>query len=419
MLTAYGFARPYNFTRAIPFLISLMFLVMVLGSAAVMVLTGELHWGTYRFAYFVYAGTLALGAATLSFVPRLAWCMIILCLIELSFGLVSSWLARSGLMNQTLLPENLRIISSQYQFHPLLQGRPTPNFRLVFPDGTLQHNSQGLRGAERIPTTLSRSVVVATLGGSSTYDIALLEGKTWPEALERKLGTKYAVLNYGVPGYSTAEHIIQTIFYLNAYGLKPHCALYYVGWNDIRSAHIPTLDPAYADFHLLSQSGNLLVRSPVVARISPVARITVRLFQSWADGLPLPKGYSGHIPNNKSDERLENIFRSNLNTIATINRSRGIETIFVGQILNRAKLRDERTSVWFPLVRNSDVWPLQARFNTILAETAESTGVAHANLPIEDFEDGDFIDNGHFSAKGSEKFATLLAEIVQTRCAQD
>ena len=56
-----------------------------------------------------------------------------------------------------------------------------------------------------------------------------------------------------MPGYTTVEHLIQTAFYQDKFGKPPRCAIYYVGWNDLRNAHIPDLDPGYADFHLPSQ----------------------------------------------------------------------------------------------------------------------------------------------------------------------
>ena len=79
------------------------------------------------------------------------------------------------------------------------------------------------------------------LGGSTTYDIGVPEGQKWSHFLEQKLGHEYAVLNYGVPGYSAVENIIQTLFYMNAYNIIPRCAVYFLGWNDIRNAHLPHL----------------------------------------------------------------------------------------------------------------------------------------------------------------------------------
>ena len=74
--------------------------------------------------------------------------------------------------------------------------------------------------------------------------------------------------------------------------------------------------------------------------------------------------------------RLEMIFRSNVRTIAAINKERKITSIFVGQILNRARLTASSRYGWLPLVSDKDVWPLQDHFNHILSLTLakNSTG---------------------------------------------
>src|SRR5262249_24217918 len=105
---------------------------------------------------------------------------------------------------------------------------------------------RGTRGSEHTAAQLQRNRVVAVLGGSTTSDIAGAEGQTWPDRLEQQLGAdRWSVINHGVPGYSTVEHLVQTAFYADAFGRRPDCALYYVGWNDIRNAGTPGLDPAY------------------------------------------------------------------------------------------------------------------------------------------------------------------------------
>ncbi len=118
----------------------------------------------------------------------------------------------------------------------------------------ISHTSEGTRGRDPAPHALDGRSVVATFGGSTTYDIGNGEGDTWSERLGEALGPQRVfVVNHGVPGYSTAEHLIQTAFYQTKFGKPPHCAIYYVGWNDLRNAHIPNLDPGYADFALPSQ----------------------------------------------------------------------------------------------------------------------------------------------------------------------
>ena len=428
----YGFARPYDFSRAFPFLTATLLLIFIVGIGGLLFATDSLSWGTYRLIYFAYIGAIALAAATLSFAPRFAWLLIALCTVECTLGIGTSILVNIHVLPHSRLPLNDQLSDeAEFQYHPLLMGVPTPNLFRFSPfkirhdsygvpgaeREKIQHDSYGLRGAERDKNKLRHQIIIATVGGSTTYDLGVSNGQTWSDDLERQLGDKYAVLNHGVPGYSTVENLIQTLFYLNSYDIRPKCAIYYEGWNDIRNAHVPNLDPGHARYALLKQVTALkLQKTPLLAKISPLSEIVLRYLQAWLEIIPLAKDFSSQDPVQGSDPRLENFYRANIKAIAAINESRGITSIFVGQVLNRAKLRKTTRYGFVPLVRDIDVWPLQARFNTILETTATKLGVPFLIPPIDNFEDSDFVDQGHFSAKGAEKFAAMLAPIVRADC---
>src|SRR5262245_26699350 len=215
MKTLYGLAKPYNFARALPFITGIALLFLIFFVLGVLALSGDVGWDTYRSAYFRYLGALAFAGAALSFVPRLAWLLIALCFIEFSLGVSTSVLHKVDMWNRSVLPTNTRIDQvslPQFQFHPLLQAVPKANFARSAPF-PVRHNSFALRGSERDLARLREQTVIAAVGGSTTYGAGVAEGQTWPDALERKLGLEYAVLNYGVLAYSTVEHIIQTALY--------------------------------------------------------------------------------------------------------------------------------------------------------------------------------------------------------------
>ena len=95
---------------------------------------------------------------------------------------------------------------------------------------------------------------------------------------------------------------------------------------------------------------------------------------------------------------------------------RGVVTIWVGQLLNRAQLRGDGRYGWLPLVRDRDLWPMQRRLNAVLAQTAKALGDVYVDVPIDDFSDSDFVDNGHFSPAGAQRFADSLAPVVRDAC---
>jgi len=417
MKALYGFGKPYDFHKILPFLAGLFLLLTILAAAgARFAATGHWNWGALREAYLLYLVGLSLAGMLLSIFPRIAWLVLAICFTEFLIGVGSYALAAIHVLPMPLFPATAAAtLNGQFQYHPLLQVIPTPNYSRLHPF-PISHDSNGIRGPERTSTELKQQVVIATVGSSTTYDVAVPNGQTWSDDLEQQLGRGYAVINHGVPGYSTVENLLQTLFYLDTYGVRPHCAVY-LGWNDIRNAHLPNLDPAYANFHLLSQFDIMNVRKkPLEVSFSPLARIMNRSLQAAFDPVPLAPNFLNDPPVPGTDVRLEQMFRRNLEAIAAINRERQIISIFVGQVWNRAKLQSKERYGFFPLVRDVDVWPLQDHFNGILRETADSIGVSNFIPPIDEFQGDDFADRDHFSAKGSAKFALMITPIVKSSC---
>jgi hypothetical protein len=100
-----------------------------------------------------------------------------------------------GLTHSSFFPANSSYdaFGSRFTWHPLLQTVPIRNATLA--KGRIHHNSLGMRGPEQKPESLSGKALIALFGGSTTYDIALAEGKTWPDRLVALLGSDhYTVL---------------------------------------------------------------------------------------------------------------------------------------------------------------------------------------------------------------------------------
>jgi hypothetical protein len=406
LLDHFGLLRPYRFERLLLALAALAVLAAIAIFAAALLQAGELTAGTQRAAYFLYLLAMAIVALALLRWPKAAMAVLALAALETGLGIATR-----------LLPEN----SSdpvRFAWHPLLQAVPIPSLDITTSTGVkLHHTSQGTRGREPTERELAERTIIAVFGGSSGYDVALSEGETWADRLEKALGGRFLVINHGVPGYSTVEHVVQTSFYQDTFGKKPRCALYYVGWNDIRNAHIKDLDPGYADFHLPSQVDSLRTRRLGGSNVlfSPLLTELARLVSAMVDTVQYAWNLSGTIKPG-SDPALEANFERNLRTISAINTERGVRTLWIGQLLNRARLQGDGQYGWLPYVKDKDVWPLQARFNEILARTAQSLGDPLVPAPIEAFGAADFVDQGHFSAAGAAKFARYVAPVVAREC---
>ena len=104
MKSFYGFTKPYDFNRAFPFATATFFLLLTIGVMVSAALFGRLGWDTYRFWYFLYVGSIALIAAALSFIPKLAWSLIALCFLEISLGLGTAVLTKTHILKKSILP---------------------------------------------------------------------------------------------------------------------------------------------------------------------------------------------------------------------------------------------------------------------------------------------------------------------------
>jgi lysophospholipase L1-like esterase len=391
-------------------LLALLALVAALWMGA----TGELPLGP-RAEYFLYLLVLFVLVLALVRRPWIAGIVLVLMAFELAWGVGLFALQRAGFASASLMPPG-RFEPQRFQWHPLLQAVPIPSHKLTSSTGlAIEHTREGTRGKD--PVDLAGKTIIAVFGGSTTYDIGAGEGETWPDRLSQALGDRYVVVNHGVPGYTTAEHLIQTAFYQDKFG-KPRCAVYYVGWNDLRNAHIANLDPAYADFHLPSQIDSQKVRRVGGAHVtfSPLLTLLMRFVSANFDTARYFTDPYSRPPVTGDDPNLEAIYQNNIRTISAINRQRGVATIWVGQLLNGERLSGDGMYGWLPLVRDRDLWPLQQKFNGILKRTASELGDAYVGVPTDTFDGTDFVDQGHFSARGARRFADSMAPVVRETC---
>ena len=410
---AYGFNRPYDFNLALPALINAGFFALFL----VMVVWGRVTRGPFpfhseRFYFYVYVFA-GIVLATLAIGKRwLYWPLLIFFLLEFSLGVWGKGLTPADGGSE---------FERKFNYHPLLQSTPVPDFRSAGGKLTFAHNSLGMRDTNVAIPPLKTDRLIFVYGGSTTYDTSVSQGHTWVERLNAKLGPPYALFNLGAPGYSTAEHVIQTAFYSDIDGVYPACAVYYIGWNDIRNANLANLDRAYANFHLLSQLGNSRVRRAMnIETVSPLLKLLVKQASYFLDTVPYPNPQRDANAEANANEKLREIFQRNVDTITAINKSRNVKTIVVGQMLNREILAGgkghKRSHGWLPFVEDGDVWALQSEFNDMLKKNSSEVGYAYIDAGIDKFGPSDFVDSGHFNADGSEKFASSIAEGVRRAC---
>jgi lysophospholipase L1-like esterase len=297
------------------------------------------------------------------------------------------------------------VFSERFIPHPLLQGIPRPG-----KFGQYTHTETNLRVTVNDAKTAD-AVTIAAYGGSTTYDLGVDDENTWSSHLSRLLGSRVVVENHGVPGYSTVEHIIQASFEFRS--TRPRCAIFYVGWNDLRNNNIKDLRADYSDFHLLTQTTNLAIY-PTTAWVKRRSAF-LSLIGNFGIRQILPIGEASH----EYDARLTRIYRDNVTLIANISNHFGVTPIFVPQVLNYEKFTSKVASrgSWMPFVIGVDVRKLMAQMNGDLASASHESGSQYLDdvLQIE-WVNADFVDSGHFSASGSRKFAGAIAKKVTAAC---
>ena len=413
-----GLSHPRRFERTIAFLVACT-LALVVGAVALrLIAKDEFHLNSPRFWYFSYLAGLLLLAVACARLPRLTMVLLSLAALEIGLGFGTALLYKLRLSSsETLFARDY--VRPHYDWHPLLQVRQVPTAVARSTREVAYVNSERRRGRERDPQELKSKSVVALIGGSTTLDILSREGETWAEHLERLLGAdRFAVINHGVSGYTTSEHVIQTAFYQDSFGVPANCAVYYIGWNDLRNAHVRDLDPAYATNHLVGQIDALDARrinGPALS-VSPTLSFLAKLAILAFDTVRPPAAI--HSDGGKGpDPALEKIYARNIATISAINRGRGIRTIWIGQVMNKASLKDDQMEGWLPFVRDSEIPTMIAWLNGILKREAERLGDTYIDVPADALAPEDFGDVGHFRPSGSRKFAEQIAPTVGRACA--
>jgi len=438
----YGLKQPFNFAVAVPCLLNVCALAVVMIVSALLFFVESLTVGTERFYFFAYIVALLVLAIAISRYSRASFALLFWCTVELGLAL-STTVLETHRIGISYFPENnyTGLSDPRWGYHPLLQIVPRPNVRWTWRvdsrdialgkkqsgnaainwadfeghEFVFYQNSLGLRGLEPTAEDLKRPLIFV-YGGSTTYDTTVSQGKTWVERVQADLHNKYAILNWGVVGYGTTEHLIQTGFYQGILGKSPVCAVYYVGRNDLHNAHIKLLDNAYANYMLLLQA----VRAPdlLFAKYSPFVKILNEIAKHRFDSIPpQPRVDATQTPIASTDRHLEEIYAEHINTIKAINQARGVRTVFIGQMINREYYKGSPEPLPIDLVRNEDMWTLQARLNQVLKSAAMSGNPAQYIDPgIDNFLASDFTDGVHFTAAGASKFAALVADPIDAYC---
>jgi lysophospholipase L1-like esterase len=307
-----------------------------------------------------------------------------------------------------------------FEPHPWLVGVPKPGSTASKPDWkwSAHHNSLGFRGDEFSIAKSPGVKRIVTIGGSTVWGTSVNDHETWPYQLQHALGPGHEVINYGVPGYSSAEHLIQTS--LNLMDLHPDSAIYYMGWNDMVNVHVKGTKTDYSNYHGLYQYQTLdllnarLWLGPDFAFIRQF--ISIAQAHGYLSPIFNPPIHLDGDADTGTDLRVLSIYKRNVGELAALCRSQGIEPVFVPQVLNYSILTGDVPNAWTPIVRPKDMKKVMTELNDTMRAAASKADALYISDVLEhDWKESDFVDIGHFTAEGGRTFAAIIARVLALR----
>jgi lysophospholipase L1-like esterase len=258
---------------------------------------------------------------------------------------------------------------------------------------------------------------VACLGGSTTFCTYVNDEDSWPALLQKKLGNKFAVINYGVPGYSTVEAIIQMALLVPE--KKPAIVIFYEGWNDIHNYYEPGSYPDYYKhgmnhfqdilgrkdhetlFEIFRRNSGFFyvidnIRERIVKEIKPVLHST-------------------------PDKIIDNLYVRNLKTLKSLSLSQNSFPVFIPQIINPEMKRTADSSRYWTRCIDDATFPiLMHRFNHLMTQVCgenDSSCCFFGEMETKvEWKQKDFTEDGHFSKEGNAVFSTMLAAKIKSIC---
>ena len=283
----------------------------------------------------------------------------------------------------------------------------------------------GLRGSFLSP----RQVELLTVGGSTTNQLYITDGKTWQDVLQRELssrGKSMVLANAGVDGQSAQGNLASFKYWFpNIPGLKPKYILFYVGINDFylgdtEDSGLPTFvneqdrsTTFLSEVRERSVIWNLLRK--FAGRIKAEQAGAVHREIKFRNEIWTTE--TGPLPEPKILERALGVYQRRLHRLAAESKAIGARPIFVTQPSRHYRFVDgelQGVKREFPfnsvMLNGVGVYQVLQAYNRTLLETCKQ---AEDGICIElnqtDWDDQDFYDFVHMTPIGADKLGRMLA----------
>ncbi|MDA0990795.1 MAG: SGNH/GDSL hydrolase family protein [Verrucomicrobia bacterium] len=331
--------------------------------------------------------------------------------IELGFGY---WVRPNNL-------KRLSIVTSQ-SLHLQIKD--------LYPDDddtiTYTRDAYGLRGFFDDPAEID----VLTVGGSTTDQRYITDGKTWQDILEQRFqadGRRVVVANAGLDGQSTYGHIKNFDWWFpNIPGLQPHTVLFYIGINDFYK------DPGHGYDRVVQTKRTLrqiFRENSIIYQVlrtlkgiyeaevkNQIGHYRIDFAQQAMTTQPLQQDYDALMT-----ERLR-AYGERLTVLLQRAREMGAEPIVVTQPFHKYRLRNGRIKAHSMeidydghAVNGVDRYAMMRKLDAVTLRVCESNNVRCIDLAGEDlWDDNDYYDYTHMTPSGAKKVGDYLYEHLKT-----
>lgn len=287
-------------------------------------------------------------------------------------------------------------------------------------DETIVHrkNNIGFRGEDYHPD--ADMLRIFTIGGSTTEDVYLTEGKTWSDRLRQLLAANFRHLwlnNAGFTGHSTFAHQILLEDHIANY--QPDVLLFLVGINDVDRRELDrkslrSWEPAIFDLATHSELVNLglnLYRA-LQARHRKIGHNIGGLREDWLVTWEIKEAdKQAAIDQN---EGLLAAYHDRLAQLVETSRGIGAEPILITQPVLYGEGVDDRTGLDLGRISVHPVdgrtaWNILQRYNDVARQVASENDLILVDLAVQLPKSSRyFYDTIHFSNEGSSAIAHIV-----------
>ncbi len=319
--------------------------------------------------------------------------------------------------------------NSLYLDHPFLGVVLNPLARYDTGTYAITINSLGYRGKafhrEKSPETYR----IVCLGASSTLGVGVPDNETYSVHLDSLLNARvpirrFEVINAGVPGYTSAECLIN--FSMRVMDLQPDMVTIYLGYNDFKPNRHPGFSSDYAHWRI---PGERVTPTGFWADVSNVLERRSLFYYKLRWNLPeylgkmQPPRVVERFPRYEtvSDEGVAT-FARNLESIISIARANGIAVGLVTEAMCISKEDFKANAEWYidvlnyvPTLTIDGLLDAKQRYSATMHQLADTY-----NLPFMDsatvlpVSSDYFTDHVHLNIKGHRTLAGGMARMIES-----